>query len=110
VINKWLLEFSLANNLVTQLHAIRQQVTQQLLPEQPDLHQVMITLQRLDPLINELSKLAADESVLEALTELQIWLDQTTRQISDQKNLVAEGIKALNTGKKARHNYSINRE
>lgn len=67
-------------------------------------------LQKLVSVSAELAQVAADEpAALNALTELNSWYSVMMQQVSNHRAAVGATIKELNTGRKASHNYRMNK-
>lgn len=92
------------------LNATKLKAEQLLLVEDFEPQQLSYVLEDLTPLITQLTDLArSDENARQSLNELKNWLELTQQRVMEQKFAVAANIKELNTGRKASHNYRINR-
>lgn len=67
-------------------------------------------LQKLTPVSTELAQVAPDDpAALNALIELNSWYSVALQQVSNHRASVGATIKELNTGRKASHNYRMNK-
>ena len=65
---------------------------------------------KLDPVILLLTEKAkAETEAREQLTQLNLWFEQIHKRILTERTVLVSSLKELNTGRKASHNYSMNR-
>lgn len=100
----------LEQSLVDTLNATKLKAEQLLSVEDFEPQQLGHIMENLTPIITQLTDLArSDENARQSLSELKSWLEHTLQRVVVQKSAVAASIKELNTGRKASHNYRLNR-
>jgi len=100
----------LEKSLLDVLNATKINAEQLLSVEDFEPQQLSDIMENLTPIITQLAGLArSDEGARQTLSELKNWLKHIQQRVLEQKSSVAANIKELNTGRKASHNYRINR-
>ena len=98
------------SNIIEVMSTKKLQVEQILQSDDFDPQKLSEILDDFLPLIKELSVFAnTDESVVEHLTDLNLWYSLMVGKIIDYKEGLAENIKKISAARKADHNYRLNR-